>query len=467
LAAAAPLVLAGYVKAQTVPDIGFDSVGRGAPMVAALPTRALRGPADLPAALQDQPVVGPLTLGGVGPDGAAIDSLVIGAAWNGAAPDGVTPLAVDIFTSQDFYRDRALWSDPRYFRCNSNTGLESQWGALQTMRAQNGDAPPGTAAWGHCDRDYPREAIVSPYPFETAQAHYEALLEETRGRGGPTTHSYASVPGEWSGRYAWRSGATETWFGFMFWSQIPTILSLLTPEYQTRAVQELYHEGATNAPQWPAQYCWPEGFMRRWSVTAAGPHAILVTPSLVQIRTGNAGNFVTDIHIGREFNMDGAVPRLGADVPRWYGETIGFWDGDTLITWTSNVQGWKTHGAFEFSNRMQTIEIYTPNRDAEGNFTGLNHESVFYDPEALVEPVRIVRNLAKMSGFEEGEPQHHIECVQTIYPVDGVATPLSPGATIANYEVPDMFGRPWADIWEEYHETGMQRPETEDIFGFD
>ena len=94
--------------------------------------------------------------------------------------------------------------------------------------------------------------------------------------------------------------------------------------------------------------------------------------------------------------MDGAVPRLGADVPRWYGETIGFWDNDTLITWTSNIQGWKVHGAFEYSNKMQTIEIYTPNRDAAGKFLGLNHEAIFYDPEALVEPVRIVRNYVKI-----------------------------------------------------------------------
>ena len=45
------------------------------------------------------------------------------------------------------------------------------------------------------------------------------------------------------------------------------------------------------------------------------------------------------------------------------------------------------HGAFEYPNKMQTIEIYTPNRDASGKFLGLNHEAVFYDAEALVEPV--------------------------------------------------------------------------------
>ena len=113
------------------------------------------------------------------------------------------------------------------------------------------------------------------------------------------------------------------------------------------------------------------------------------------------------------------MPRLGADVPRWYGETIGFWDKDTLITWTSNIQGWMVHGAFEYSNKMQTIEIYTPNRDAKGKFLGLNHEAIFYDPEALVQPIRIVRNYKKIGNFKEGDPYVFIECVPTIFPVKG------------------------------------------------
>jgi hypothetical protein len=153
-------------------------------------------------------------------------------------------------------------------------------------------------------------------------------------------------------------------------------------------------------------------------------------------------------------------------VPRWYGETIGFWDKDTLITWTSNIQGWMVHGNFEFSNKLQTIEIYTPNRDTAGKLIGINHEGIFYDPDALVEPVRMVRNLDKVSEVEEGDPYQFIECVQTIFPLNGKATPVSPGTTI-EYKVPDMFGRPWAQIYEEYHEQGMKRPESGDIFNFD
>jgi hypothetical protein len=32
--------------------------------------------------------------------------------------------------------------------------------------------------------------------------------------------------------------------------------------------------------------------------------------------------------------------------------------------------------------------------------------------------------------------------------------------------VPDIYGRPWAHIWEKYFEQGMEKPEAEDIFSF-
>ena len=97
---------------------------------------------------------------------------------------------------------------------------------------------------------------------------------------------------------------------------------------------------------------------------------------------------------------------------------------------------------------------------------GLSHEAIFYDPEALVEPVRIVRRLMKMSDVDQGDPYVFIECVPTIYPLKGVPSPVRPGEVI-QYEVPDIYGRPWAHIWEEYFEQGMTKPDTsEDIFNF-
>jgi hypothetical protein len=449
-ALAASIFVAASAGAQQVANIGFKSVGRAAPLAADLTNQEIVG-AGFPITLA---VPGDLTTAKIGD--------FVGSARDGQSPEGVTPLAVDLYTTKDFYKDKDLWTDPRYFRCNSPVAIEEQYGANGPKLIA--EAGPSKAAWGYCNRDYPRAAIVSPYPFKTAQEHYEALLAETKKRGGPTIHTYQTLPNEWNGRYAHPGFTNDYWYK-MRHNQMTTILSLLKPEYQQRMVQQAYHEGVDNHAQWPSQYCWPEGFMRRWHEFATWEWNVMVTPDMVQILAGVARNFITNINIGRSFKMEGNVPRLGADVPRWYGETIGFWDKDTLITWTSNIQGWMVHGAFEYSNKMQTIEIYTPNRDAKGKFQGLNHEAIFYDPDALVQPVRIVRNYKKIGNFRDVEPYVFIECVPTIFPVEGRATPESPG-TFIQYEVPDMYGRPWAHNWEKYFEQGMQKPQSEDIFTF-
>jgi hypothetical protein len=464
------LVVPLAAQAQQVADPGFPSIGRGAPLAATLePPLRTGDAARFVGDMRAFPFVGamriPLTRGPVG--AAQEPDLMAGSAWDGAAPVGIAPLAVDLFTSKDFYQDRALWTDPRYFRCNSPQAIEAIHGALTPVfLAVDGPNPPRTAAWGYCDRDYPRAAIVSPYQFITAQAHYEALQAEVAKRN-PSAQTTTAIADDWSGRYQ-TGDMLENWYSMLVSNQASTIMSLLTPAYQQRFVQDLYHQGNSGAPQWQAQYCWPEGFMRRWYwlATATQANFVLATPKFVQIRAGSASNFLTEIYVARQFNTDGNVPRLGPDVARWYGETIGFWDGDTLITWTSNVQAWGAHGTFEFSGKMQTVEIYTPLRDKDGHITALNHESIFYDQDALVQPIRVVRNLKRLGGLEEGDPYEFLECTQSVFPLQGVATPVPPGQVI-DYLVPDMHGRPWAQLWEKYFEQGMQKPQSQDIFKFE
>jgi hypothetical protein len=77
-----------------------------------------------------------------------------------------------------------------------------------------------------------------------------------------------------------------------------------------------------------------------------------------------------------------------------------------------------------------------------------------------------VRNFDRVGGLDEGDPYEFIECFQTLFPVKGVATAVHPGQVI-EYQVPDMFDRPWAKVWEQYFEQGMKRPQQqEDLFDF-
>ncbi|MGZ3400723.1 MAG: hypothetical protein ACXU8W_16220, partial [Caulobacteraceae bacterium] len=149
----------GWTQPGVVPGSGAAAArtppGAAAPTPAQAATRAFGGAFGVP-----YPFPAKRPTGGIfGPGGPRPEAVIKG------PPAGVQPLAVDLFTSKNFYKDKASWSDPRYFRCNSSRQMaEAMW-----EQGRIGKNPPTSASWGDSCKDaFPREKIVSPYPYKTA-----------------------------------------------------------------------------------------------------------------------------------------------------------------------------------------------------------------------------------------------------------------------------------------------------------
>ena len=177
----------------------------------------------------------------------------------------------------------------------------------------------------------------SPYPFKTAEEHYNAWLKAAKGG---TKHTVANLP-DWSGD--WRDPPQANGFPIVlvrdFWRAVSDAYK---PRYELMLQAEL--EGRN---WWPADSCLPESF-------AASGRFLMVTPTMVLMNS--TGQYQRDRYIftdGRGF----LPPDLA--IPQWLGESQGFWDGDELVVWSKNIKAnARGHGSPENSDQLQVIERY-------------------------------------------------------------------------------------------------------------
>ena len=269
--------------------------------------------------------------------------------------------AADLFTTDEFRNDRALWTDPTYYRNNT-------WGQLrgQAFNFDSGGEGSGQIA---SSRAYgtegtadlvSNELFASPYAFTTAEEHYESWLEEADGG---TQHTNDTIP-DWSGR--WMGGVGLGVRGYSPADVIP----LIQADYQEAIILEL--RSIIEGRLWGAgTFCLPSGFFNTLS-----PTEWMVTPDRTwNLGESNTGNTIRWIYT----NGEGHTPENFA-YPKWYGESIGFWDGDSLIVHTNQVKGW-AGGVYEYSDQLEAVERYTRVGDV------IEAEITVYDPEVFTRPL--------------------------------------------------------------------------------
>ncbi len=178
-------------------------------------------------------------------------------------------------------------------------------------------------------------------------------------------------------------------------NQYPTILSLLTPEYQKRMVQMHYHEVAENSPQWNASFCYPEGLMRWWGARLPRhglPVAGHARPRPVRRRHGRQLH-PPDPHPARR-----PLHPESAHVVRRDHRLLGRRDPGDL----------DRHGpGLGPAHHVRVLEFHGDHRDLapkydEGHkLVGLDQEAILYDPEALVQPVRLFEHVVKSGTMRD------------------------------------------------------------------
>ena len=291
-----------------------------------------------------------------------------------------------IFTTTDFHKDSTLWTNPAYYRNNTvgqlrgmalNITPYEKTGQVGAARLYGSE---GTARAGAVK-------LESPYPYKTAMEHYEALLKKANGG---TKHTKATIP-DWGGR--WDGGPQGLGGGP---NPASYVASLLTPKYRETFVQDV--KASTEGRTWgPNSFCLPTGFF-----ASLNADEFVVTPEKVYVLgVGNGENYIRWIYT----DGVGHAPEQ-FQYPKWHGESVGFWDGDTLIVHTNQIKGWKG-GIYEFSDKLETVEQYRRMGDA------IQGEITLYDPEVLVRPLTAKINFKRnKESRPELRPQYNT-CTDT------------------------------------------------------
>ena len=150
--------------------------------------------------------------------------------------------------------------------------------------------------------------------------------------------------------------------------------------------QKIYNERkASGGKGDPEKDCLPNGVVR----IEALPYKIVQTPKLVvMLSEGNT-------HSYRRFFLDGRPHDLDLEPNTWNGNSIGHWEGDTLVVDTIgfNDKSWLDSTGKPHSEALHVVERYRR--------PDVNHLEIEYtleDPQAFSKPYTFKRTFTRVAG---------------------------------------------------------------------
>jgi hypothetical protein len=240
---------------------------------------------------------------------------------------------------------------------------------------------------GSTANSWDKPAADTPIPSYYHDSYQAYLKMKAAAKGGTEYRraTYEKMP-DWSGLWSrdpsegLKFDPKQTSKGF---TMGPTTADL-TPRYKAALAEKLRQVAAGN--EWDQlSDCLPAGYPR-W-LTEPFLREVIITPNetwWVNEQQSEARRIYTD---GR-----GHIPDSEAQ-PLWDGDSIGFWDGQTLVAHTIRV----THGEYQRTQPDYSSQTSTVERIRQVDHDTLEDEVTVWDPKGLRTPWHVVVHFKRVN----------------------------------------------------------------------
>jgi len=244
----------------------------------------------------------------------------------------------------------------------------------------------GAVGWAPTANTAGKPPADTPVPahFQESYRVYLEMKAAADAKGGGS----AELP-DWSGLWS-RDPSAGLKFdpaqeGTGFGAPLGPTTAKLTPRYQAAFEQKLREVAAGN--EWDQlSDCLPSGFPR--FLTEPFLREFIVTPGetwWINEQQSEARRIYTDDR--------GHIPEEAAQ-PLWVGDSIGFWDGQTLVVHTIRV----VHGQYQRSQPDYSSQISTIERIRMVDQDTIEDEVTVWDPKGLREPWHVVQKYVRVKN---------------------------------------------------------------------